>query len=206
VLPCSAMDPACTGTAIKVGTSPNFAFYEPTLRRLYVSNTGSNTISVIRADNVNINNPPTKLKDITVSGAPTSVTALSNGSKIYAALGNCPAGINHLTLPANLAGCTGNLVSVIDASSLVETRTITVGPGAVSIDASSDGSRVFVVNANDSVTDGTGTHAAGTVSDIRTSTDTEINRFRAPQQDPACNPGPTVFCPVQTPFQVITFP
>jgi DNA-binding beta-propeller fold protein YncE len=96
VLPCSAADPACiSGTAIKVGTSPNFAFYEPTLRRLYVSNTGSNTISVIRADNVSVNNPPTKLSEITVSGAPTSVTALSNGSKIYAALGNCPSGTNH---------------------------------------------------------------------------------------------------------------
>jgi DNA-binding beta-propeller fold protein YncE len=206
VLPCSATDPACSGTAIKVGTSPNFAFYEPTLRRLYVSNTGSNTISVIRADNVSAANPPTKLKEITVSGAPTSVTALSNGSKIYAALGNCPAGTNHVNLPSNLASCTGNLVSVIDASSLTQTKTITVGPGAVSIDASGDASRVFVANANDSVTDSTGTHPAGTISDIRTSTDTQVNRFRAPQQDPACVPGPAVFCPVQTPFRVIAFP
>jgi YVTN family beta-propeller protein len=198
--------PASGTVVIPVGTSPNFAFYEPTLRRLYISNTGSNTISVIRADNINVNNPPTKLKDITVSAAPTSVTALSNGSKIYAALGNCPAGANHLTLPTNFASCTGNMVSVIDASSLAEIKTIPVGNGAVSIDASNDSSRVFVTNANDSVTDSTGTHPAGTISDIRTSTDTEVNRFRAPQQVTSCNPGPAVFCPVQTPFKVITFP
>ncbi len=206
VLPCAAADPNCVSGAIKVGTSPNFAFYEPTLKRVYVSNTGSQTISVIRADNVSATNPPSKLTDITVSGNPTSVTALSNGSKAYVAVGNCPAGTNHLNLLTNLASCTGNLVDVIDASSLAKIRTITVGSGAVSIDSSGDASKVFVVNANDSVTDSSGTHPAGTISDIRTSTDTQVFRARAPQQDPTCQVSSTVFCPVQTPFKVITFP
>lgn len=206
VLPCAAADPNCVSGAIKVGTSPNFAFYEPTLKRVYVSNTGSQTISVIRADNVSAANPPSKLTDITVSGNPTSVTALSNGSKAYVAVGNCPAGTNHLNLLGNLASCTGNLVDVIDASSLAKIRTITVGPGAVSIDSSGDASKVFVVNANDSVTDSSGTHPAGTISDIRTSTDTQVFRARAPQQAPTCQVSSTVFCPVQIPFKVITFP
>jgi DNA-binding beta-propeller fold protein YncE len=167
ILPC-AVSPSCpAGNAIKVGTtgasSPNFAFYDSKLRRVYVSNTGTgeNTISVIQANGLDLgSNPqvlPTKLADIHVSGSPTSLTALSDGSRVYAALGNCPAGVNHLTLPdqtsaSNASHCPGNLVSVIDAVGLRETGTIAVGPGAISVDASSDASRVYVVSANDSTT------------------------------------------------------
>jgi YVTN family beta-propeller protein len=186
--------------------SPNFAFYESKLKRVYVSNTGEGTISVIKADSISSTNLPVKLKDIIVSGTPTSVTALSDGTKAYAALGNCPAGINHLTILSQLGSCTGNLVSVIDVIGLREIRTIPVGTGPISIDSSSDASRVFVVNAHDSVTDASGTHTAGTVSDIRTGTDTEVTRARAPQQDPNCKASSTVFCPTQQPFIVRTFP
>jgi YVTN family beta-propeller protein len=186
--------------------SPNFAFYESKLKRVYVSNTGEGTISVIKADSISSTNLPVKLKDIIVSGTPTSVTALSDGTKAYAALGNCPAGINHLTILSQLGSCTGNLVSVIDVVGLREIRTIPVGTGPISIDSSSDASRVFVVNAHDSVTDASGTHTAGTVSDIRTGTDTEVTRARAPQQDPNCKASSTVFCPTQQPFIVRTFP
>jgi YVTN family beta-propeller protein len=191
---------------IPVGASPNFAFYEPKLQRLYVSNTGAGTVSVIRADNITAANPPAKLKDVLVSGTPTSVTALSNGSRAYAALGNCPAGVNHTTIIAQLGSCSGNLVSVIDTTSLLETATIAVGTGPISIDASSDSSRVFVVNSHDTVTNASGPHTAGTISDIRTSTNTETVRKLAPQQDPNCAVSSTVFCPTQTPFRVITFP
>ncbi len=190
---------------IAVGASPNFAFYEPKLKRVYVSNTGANTVSVIQA-NITTTTPPAKLADIVVSGAPTSVTALSDGTKAYAALGNCASGTNHLNIITNLAGCTGNLVSVIDAVALREAKTITVGSGAISIDAASDASKVFVVNAHDSVTDASGTHTAGTISDIRTSTGLEIVRKTVPQQDPNCKISSTVSCPSQTPFMVRTFP
>ena len=141
------------GLPIAVGASPNFAFYDPKLQRVYVSNTGSNTISVIRADNITATNPPTKLADIPVSGNPTSVTALADGTKAYAALGNCTTpGVNHITLIGALPTCNGNLVSVIDAAALRETGTLTVGPGAVSIASSSDSSRVYVISANDVTT------------------------------------------------------
>ncbi|HEY2169216.1 MAG TPA: YncE family protein [Candidatus Angelobacter sp.] len=165
VLPC-AVGPSCpSGNAIKVGTtaasSPNFAFYEPTLKRVYVNNTGEQSVTVIKANGIDLgSNPqvlPSKIADIPVSGFPTSVTALSDGTKAYAALGNCPAGVNHLTLPdpastSNASHCPGNLVSVIDVVGLRETGTIGVGPGAVSIDASSDASRVYVISANDVTT------------------------------------------------------
>ena len=137
---------------IHVGTSPNFAFYEPRLRRLYVSNTGSNNISVINANGISGTNPPVGAVTIPVSGTPTSVTALSNGAKAYVALGNCPAGTNHTNIIGNLPSCNGNLVSVIDAVGLREVKTIPVGPGAVSVDSSGDASRAYVISANDITT------------------------------------------------------
>lgn len=141
---------------IAVGPSPNYAYYESKLKRVYVSNTGNNTISVIKANGIDLGSTPqvlpVKLADITLSGSPTSVAALSDGTRAYAALGNCPAGVNHTTILTAAPSCTGNLVSVIDAVGLRETGTITVGPGAISLDVSGDASRVFVVSANDVTT------------------------------------------------------
>ncbi|HZI57122.1 MAG TPA: hypothetical protein VFF39_10125, partial [Verrucomicrobiae bacterium] len=118
-----------------------------------------NTISVIKANGIDLGvTPPVlpvKLADITLSGAPTSVTALSDGTRAYAALGNCPTAptpVNHTTIIGLAASCTGNLVSIIDVVGLRETGTIAVGPGAISLDASSDASRVFVISANDITT------------------------------------------------------
>ena len=221
VLPCSG--PFCVGgNAIRVGSSaasaPNFAFYEPRLKRVYVSNTGENTVSVIKANGIDLGSVPQvlpeKLKDIPVPGTPVSVTALSDGTRAYAALGNCAAGVNHTTLvstnPADagktFTSCTGNMVSVIDAVALTQKKTITVGVGPISIDASRDASRVFVANSHDTVTGSSGTHTAGTISDISTVTDSVVMVKLAPQQDPRCPVSATVFCPVQTPFMVRTFP
>lgn len=168
IVPCT-VGPSCPGgNAIKVGasasSSPNFAFYEPRLQRVYVSNTGENSISVINANGISSTNPPAKLRDIAVSGTPTSVTALADGTRAYAALGNCAAGVNHTTLldssaANNLASCNGNLVSIIDAVALRESGTLTVGPGAVSIDSSGDSSRVFVISAHDTTTIRDNVHA-----------------------------------------------
>ena len=221
ILPC-AVSPSCpSGNAIKVGTtaasSPNFAFYDSKLKRVYVEQhrAGENTISVIQANGLDLgSNPqvlPTKIADIHLSGSPTSLTALSDGTRVYAALGNCGAGVNHLTLPTSTASCTGNLVSVVDVVGLRETGTITVGPGAVSVDASSDASRVYVISANDITTVRDDVHPAAPLPDrtfptpsisiIRTATNSVlatpvdqsvINRplptFHVPQQDPACVP------------------
>jgi YVTN family beta-propeller protein len=181
VIPCSPGPPplttscnAATG-AISVGTnpatsSPNFAFFDPTRQRLYVSNTGENTISVIKADGLNLGaNPqvlPQLLANISVKDKfgtphiPVSVTALADGTKAYAALGDCPAGTNHtnLLLPdaasGNLSKCaaTGQWVAVIDALALRQSGSIQVGPGAVSIDSAADSSRVYLVSALDTTT------------------------------------------------------
>lgn len=213
-------------TTIDVGqnpatSSPNYAVFDPTLQRLYVSNTGENTVSVIDASRIDLAAVPQLLPkllaNIPVSGAPTSLAALADGTRVYAALGNCPAGTNQtnlvqtptLTTPPNLPSCTGNLVSVIGTNSLRETKTIPVGAGAVSIDAAPDSSRVYVVSALDTTTisDNVNTPAqpnrvfsTPSVSVITTTTD-EVFRpvsdpsivglvptFHAPQQDPSCAP------------------
>jgi len=215
VLPCAG--PFCVGgNVIRVGasasSSPNFAFYEPKLKRVYVSNTGESTVSVIKANGIDLGSVPQvlpeKLKDVMVSGTPVSVTALSDGTRAYAALGNCPASppVNHTSIIAVAPTCTGNMVSVIDAVALTQKKTITVGVGPISIDASRDASRVYVVNSHDTVTGSSGTHTAGTISDISTVTDSVVMVKLAPQQDPRCPVSATVFCPVQTPFMVRTFP
>lgn len=202
VIPCSGT--GCDGSGgiavgTTVGSQPNYAFYDSKLQRLYVTNTGENTVSVIKADGINLGvNPqivPSRLANIPItssSGAPTSVVALADGSKAYVALGMCPAGINHTTLPAQLTNCTGHEVAVIDATALAQIGSpISVGAGAVSIDAAGDSSRVFVVGAQ-----------AGNVSIIRTSTNQVTTQFSVPKQDPNC----TSSCALQTPFSVRVFP
>ncbi len=194
-------DPALPNKAIKVGITaspqPTYAVFEPKLQRLYVVNSGENTISVIKANGTDLANGifPTKIADIPVSGTPTSVAALSDGTRVYAALGNCPAGTNHLTLLANLATCTGNTVSVIDAAALVEKKVIAVGAGAVSIDAANDSSRVYVVGA-----------AAGNVSIIRPASDTVVTTLPAPQQSFGCATPNACPATPQIPFSVRVFP
>ncbi len=224
---------------IPVGPSPNFAFYDPNLKRVYVSNTGANTISVIKANGIDLGVTPqvlpVKLADVTLSGAPTSVAALSDGTKAYAALGGCPAGTNHTTIVSSLGSCNGNRVSVIDSNALVETKTIQVAPGAVSLSVASDASRVYVVSAHDTtvITDNVNaipqparTISTPSVSIIRTSTDTVLRppvdpsvtslvpTFHLPQQDPNCvatidstfNKKVAIPCVGQTPFTVLTVP
>jgi YVTN family beta-propeller protein len=208
--------PCAPATRIQVGSSPNFAFYDSPRKRVYVTNTGSKNVSVIKADGINFGTSPPVLpaliKNIPVSGFPLSITALQDGTRAYVALANCtdPA-TNHTNLVSvvtpHLPNCNGNLVSVIDAIGLLETKTITVGPGGVSIAAAADSSRVYVVSAHDITTIKDNVNTVPTppvtvstpsVSIIRTSSDTVlvpptdasvtslVPTFHVPPQDPAC--------------------
>jgi DNA-binding beta-propeller fold protein YncE len=196
-------------------SSPNFAFFDSARRRVYVTNTGENTVSVIKADGVNLGVlppiVPTLLANVPVAGKPLSVTALPDGTRAYAALANCTdPNTNHTNLISggtpHLPNCTGNLVSVIDAVGLLESTKIVVGPGAVSIASAADSSRVYVIGALDTttITDNVNhvqpprTISTPSVSVIKTSTNTVIRpatdpsvttlvpTFLTPAQDPAC--------------------
>ena len=201
VIPCSGTGCSATTRAISLGftpasSSPNFAFYDGKRQRLYVSNTGDSpsSISVIKADGINLGVTPqivpSLLANIHVAAPPTSVVALSDGSKAYAALGGCPAGTNHTNLLSRLGSCTGNQVSVIDANALVEiTPPISVGAGAVSIDAAADASRVYAVSAQ-----------AGNVAIIRPSSNS-VSMTLAPATDSSC-----ISNCAHVPFTVRVFP
>jgi YVTN family beta-propeller protein len=188
------------GTAASAALQSNFAFYDNVRKRVYVTNPGDKSVTIIKADSINLGATPqilpVFLAKVSLSGSPISVGAIADGTRAYAALANCPAGINHTNLLANLAGCAGNQVSVIDAVAFIEKKVIPVGSGAVSLAPSVDGTRVYVTNAHD-----------GTISVIKTSTDAELMRVAAPLQSTGCvNPANCPGAGTQTPFMVLTFP
>lgn len=194
---------------IDVGISPNYAVFDPTNQRLYVSNTGSPFISVIKANGIDLANRivPTKIADIPIPAPAVSVAALQDGSRAYAAMGGCPAGTNHTNLvsgPApQLPSCTGNQVAVIDVQALALKKVITVGAGAVSIDAAANSSRVYVVGANVMA----GAAHAANVSIINTGDDSVVGTIPIPQQSLGCQN--TTACPqneTQIPFMVRVVP
>jgi YVTN family beta-propeller protein len=180
----------------------NFAFYDKSRKRVYVTNPGDNSVTVIKADGINlaVSPPilPIVLAKVTLSDSPISVAAIADGTRAYAALGHCPTGTNHTNLAARAqaGSCTGNQVSVINAVDLIESKLIPVGSGPVSLAVSSDGSKVYTANSTDK-----------SISIIKTSTDAELlPRKPAPQQSLGCtNPNCNANGP-QTPFMVVTFP
>ena len=194
---------------IDVGVSPNYAVFEPTNQRLYVSNTGSPFISVIKANGIDLANRivPTKIADIPIPAAAVSVAALADGTRAYAAMGGCPGGTNHTNILAALLAapslCQGNQVAVIDVQALALKKVITVGAGAVSIDAAANSSRVYVIGA--SILAGTA-HAAN-VSIIKTADDSLLATVPIPQQSLGCqNPKACPQNATQIPFMVRVFP
>jgi len=127
--------------------------------------------------------------------------------------------VNHTTLVDKLAAgdCAGSQVSVIDLNALLETKTIQVGKGAVSVDVSADSSRAYVVSAFDITTIRDDVHKPNCVDTqclpgsplpdrtfltpsvyiIKTSTDTVF----APPTDPSVvsSPIPSFHVPAQDP-------
>jgi len=150
---------------LAVGAGPRFVTYDNRLRRLYVANTGGNTITVFNADQ----NPPpaAPLGTVTVGSNPTTISPLADGSRAYVSNAGC---VDRLDLTL---ACTGNTVSVVDASSLTLRKNVTVGAGPVWLASSPDSIRVEVVNRD-----------SNNISSIRTSDDTVVNTL------PAASPTP----------------
>jgi DNA-binding beta-propeller fold protein YncE len=123
-------------------------------------------------------------------------------------------GTNHTNLvttdpvtqaPPALPSCTGNQVAVIDTQALTLKKVITVGEGAVSIDAASSSQRVYVIGAN--VKDPTTGAPAANVSIIKTADDTVLSTIPVPQQSLGCqNPQACPQNATQIPFMVRVFP
>lgn len=172
---------------LPVGSSPNFATFDPHNQRVVVTNPGTGSsagsISVINADPTS---PAFKnVTNITVGINPRSATALPDGTRLY------------------VANAGSNSVSVISSISLTVSKTIPVGTAPVSISSDSESATVLTANRDSS-----------DVSIINTATDTEVVnsatglplRLPAPQQDPNCAPSATNHCALLNPVFIAVGP
>lgn len=119
----AAAGPSVTAT-IPVGRTPSGVVVSPNGSVVYVTNSGSNTVSVIDAATSAVT------ATIAVGTRPSAVAVSSNGGRVY------------------VTNVGTNSVSVIDtASNTVVGGPIAVGVSPSSVVVSPDGSRLYVVNA-----------------------------------------------------------
>jgi YVTN family beta-propeller protein len=180
-----ALDIIVTGSCTKagcavaasapLGVSPNFAILDLNLNRLYVSNGGSNTVSVLDAANVHPeNSPPIPLLGTASVGTdPVGVAPLPDGSSFY------------------VANSGSNDVTAVSAKSFLPVATVALpaGAGPVWIAAEPTSSKVYVAN-----------QGASSTTIIKTVNNTVATTIAAPPQDPNC----TSSCALQQPVMIVT--
>jgi YVTN family beta-propeller protein len=160
--------------SVPLGVRPTYSYLDPHLNRLYVTNTGDNTVSVFDASNVNVGAMPpipSLTAPVTVGTFPTGVAALQDGSRFY------------------VSNTGSNTVSVVSATSFAVLKTIGVGVNPTFVTAEPGSSKVYVTNGGSFST-----------SIINTSNDVVSTAIPAPPQDPAC----TASCALQQPVMVVT--
>ena len=107
---------------VGVGSQPTGVVFSPDGSRAYVTNFGSNTVSVI---NTATNTVTTT---ITVGSAPYAAAITPNGGQLY------------------VANATSNTVSVINTTTNTVTATIAVGTGPYAVAVTPNGGQVYVTN------------------------------------------------------------
>jgi YVTN family beta-propeller protein len=123
----TATDALHTTPSVTVGTAPTFAFFDARLQRLYVPNSGSNSLSIINVDRLSATGFLT-VTNVPVGTAPKYATALPDGSKVY------------------VSNSGSNTVTVISTLGNTVLRTVAVGSTPENIVASSDSTKVAVLN------------------------------------------------------------
>ena len=111
--------------------------WDKSLSRVYIANTGSNSVSIIRGDQ----QPASLLTTVSVGQTPVSIAALPDGTRVY------------------VANSGSNNVSVINTTNNAVIRTVAVGQRPVSIGAG-DSNKVMVANR-----DSNNISAIGTATD-----------------------------------------
>jgi len=163
------------GASVALGVKPNSAIMDPYLNRLYVTNGGSNTVSVFDASNVNVSNSPaiSLLGTANVGTDPVNVTPLPNGTQFY------------------VADSGSDDVSVVSASSFSTLKTIPLASGAAPVWVASEptSTKVYVANPG-----------TGTISVIQTVNNTIAVNISAPTQVSGCSSS----CALQQPVMIVT--
>ena len=158
-----------------LGVLPTSAAVDPTLNRLYVTNSGDNTVSVFDTSNINISNSPPipLLATVTVGTNPIAVTPLLSGTLFY------------------VANSGSNDVTVVSANSFSPLTTVPLPTGANPVFITSDptSSKVYVAN-----------QGAGSTSIIQTSNNALTRNISAPPQQAGC----TSSCALQQPVMIVT--
>ncbi len=161
--------------SVPLGVQPTFILADPSLNRLYVTNTGDNTVSVFDASNVNItgSTPIPLLATVRVGTGPVGITALANGSLFYT------------------ANSGSSDVTVVSANSFSTLSTVTLPSGSDPVFIASDptSSKVYVADQGTSQT-----------TIIRTVDNTIAATIAAPTQQPGC----TSSCALQQPVMIVT--
>jgi YVTN family beta-propeller protein len=132
---------------------------DPHLLRLYVVNTGGNSVTVFDLSTLNLTLTPalTTLATVTVGSGPVGVTALPDGTRFYT------------------ANAASNDVTVVSATSYSVLKTIAVGQNPVWITSEPTSTKVYTANKT-----------GGSVSIIQTVNDTLVTNMPAPPADSTC--------------------
>ncbi len=161
----SVIDPS-TNTVVAslaVGSAPTFAYFDAANNKLWVTNPGSNSVSVMNVD-------PNSTAPITVTNIPLPAGCTPNS---FVSSGSSPVSPTITVLAdgsrAYVAGTGCNSVIVINALSNTVAKTIPVGTAPVAIIASPDSTKVYTAN-----------NGSGNISAIQTSNDTVITTLSAP--------------------------
>lgn len=135
-------------------SNPTKVVWDSSLQRVYVVNSGSNTINIYNGAAPAIQ----LLRTVPLSGPPVGIAVLDNGSKFYVLYGGNPGHVD-----------------VFNTQSFQKTATLTVQNNPVSIAAVPGSSKVYVVNQNGDSGSASPKYPNGSVSIIKTSDDTVLN-------------------------------
>jgi DNA-binding beta-propeller fold protein YncE len=163
--------------SVSLGVQPTFSMIDPNLNRLYVANTGDNTVSVFDTTNVNPSGSPAipLLATVKVGTTPIGVAALPNGSLFY------------------VANSGSDDVTVVSANSFSPLTTVALPTGAnpVWIASEPSSSKIYVADNGTSET-----------TIIQTVDNTITLNMPAPQQVSGCTSPPP--CALQQPVMIVT--
>jgi len=157
-----------------LGVQPTFSMVDPNSNRLYVVNTGDNTVSVFDSSTVTPPGPPAipLLATVPVGTGPVGVAALPNGSLFY------------------VANAGSDNVTVVSGSSFSPLTTVALPAGAnpVWIASEPTSSRIYVADKGTSET-----------TIIQTVNNTVTQSIPAPSQIIGCN-----ICALQQPVMILS--